>query len=281
MLAIVLLVVAFLVVSTAITVAAALLDEGLGNKPQGAAAAITPISLLAFNLSLAAQLPIAMLLQWQLFGVRPRWLSSVEGRFRWRWFGRLAVVLVPLYAVYIAFTFFIAPVGPLRLDGNSVLILLIVLITTPLQAAGEEYAMRGLVQRSISSWFRDGRVALIVSTGFAAVIFAVAHANADPWQMAYYVVFGVSASVATWGTGGLEAGILTHGVNNLFILAPLALSGGIGGIIVRDDEGNGARMLVPMTMVALSAVVCIWLARRSHNVTRSARPMAEQPNGQV
>lgn len=56
----------------------------------GQAVSVTPVSLLALNLSLAAQAPIAMVAQWLLFGVRPRWMSSLEGRFRWRWLGRLA-----------------------------------------------------------------------------------------------------------------------------------------------------------------------------------------------
>jgi hypothetical protein len=39
---------------------------------------VTPMMFLAFNLSLAAQVPLALLLQWAFYGQRPRWLSSAD-----------------------------------------------------------------------------------------------------------------------------------------------------------------------------------------------------------
>ena len=55
------------------------------------------------------------------------------------------------------------PSGEIRVDGEVVTYLAIVLLTTPLQSAGEEYGFRGLVQRSAGSWFRSTRVALVVA----------------------------------------------------------------------------------------------------------------------
>lgn len=266
--AIILLIVSFFIVSTLITIAGVALDAALGNE-QTAAMSLTPIALLAINLSLAAQIPIAVLLQRMLYGVRPGSLSSVAGRFRWRWLGRLALVIVPLYVVYGIVLLVIAPIGSVSIDAGSVALFLIVLISTPLQAAGEEYAVRGLVQRSASSWFRTARVALIVSTVVAAVFFATVHANSDPWQVAYYLVFGIAASIATWGTGGLEAGTLVHSMNNLVILAPIALTGGIEGLLARSGASSGAIMLVPMLLMLFSALVSVWLARRYALATRS------------
>src|SRR4051794_22230782 len=80
-LAIVLLIAGTFVVSTVLTIGAALLDPS---------PSLGPVALLALNLGLAAQLPLAMGLQRLLFGVRPGLLSSVVGRFRWRWMLRLA-----------------------------------------------------------------------------------------------------------------------------------------------------------------------------------------------
>ena len=274
--AIVLLLISFFLVSTAITIGAVALEEGLGTASLGETAQITPISLLAINLSLAAQLPIALLLQWLFFGVRPGSLSSVAGGFRWRWLGRLALVLVPLYAVYGGVSLVIVPVCTPTIDSSSVFLFLIVLISTPLQAAGEEYAVRGLVQRSASSWFRNARVALVLSTMFAAIFFAVAHANPDPWQVAYYLVFGVAASISTWGTGGLEAATLIHSMNNLVILAPIALMGGIEGMVMRGGDSGGAIMLVPMVMMLLSALVSVWFARRSSLMARLSSPASAE-----
>ena len=41
---------------------------------------------------------------------------------------------------------------------------MIVVLTTPFQAAGEEYGARGLITRGAGSWFASPRAALLVGT---------------------------------------------------------------------------------------------------------------------
>ncbi len=96
----------FFGVSTVLGGLALLADVASGaitpEQLESGAVPITPLTLLATNLALAVMIPIAMGLQWAFFGVRPRWIWSVAGRLRWGWLGRLALVIVPLWVLYVA-----------------------------------------------------------------------------------------------------------------------------------------------------------------------------------
>jgi membrane protease YdiL (CAAX protease family) len=233
---------------------------------------LTPWSMLANNLSLAALWPIAVLLQWWLFGVRPGWMSSVEGRFRWRWVGRLALVIVPVWAVYVGVSFLFSPTDPVVLDGTVIAMVLVVILTTPLQSAGEEYGARGLIQRSVGSWFSSPLVAFVAGAIVSGAIFASAHLAGDPWLIAYYFVFGVSLSFAARGTGGLEAPVLIHATNNVLLLVPTALMSQTDSVFQREAGTAGPFMLLPMALCVAAALFSTWRAKRNHVVTSAPLP---------
>lgn len=224
---------------------------------------ITPLLLLATNLALALMIPISMGLQWAFFGVRPRWIWSVAGRLRWGWLGRLALVIVPLWALYVGAAFAVAPEDGFAVDGTGIALILVIVLTTPLQAAGEEVGMRGLVQRSVGSWFARGRTAFLVSTVAASILFGLAHFAADPWLIAYYVLFGAAMSFAAHRTGGLEAPILIHSVNNVLLLLLGAVSGQLDEGIDRGAGAGGPFILVPIAVVLLGALLASWWGRRN------------------
>ncbi|WP_317230694.1 CPBP family intramembrane glutamic endopeptidase [Clavibacter sp. MX14-G9D] len=234
---------------------------------------MTPIILLATNLSLAALIPVSMLLQRWLFGVRMGALSSIAGRFRWRWLGRVALVMVPVFLVYIGVTFALDPSGEIRVDGEVVTFLAIVLLTTPLQSAGEEYGFRGLVQRSAGSWFRSTRVALVVGAILSSALFALAHLAEDPWLIAYYFVFGIAATISARLTGGLEAPVLIHALNNTLLFIPTVLLGQMSESFDRSAGTGGPFMLLPMAVVLGSALLTGWWARRHRVETTAPRPL--------
>ncbi|MGG7465615.1 lysostaphin resistance A-like protein [Plantibacter sp. YIM 135347] len=235
---------------------------------------LTPALMAANNLALASLLPIAMLLQWALFNVRPRWLTSVQGRFRWRWLGRLALIIVPVWIVYVAITVFLpGDTDPVTVSGTVIAMLVVVLVTTPLQSAGEEFGARGLIQRSVGSWFRSPVAAFVVSTIVSASLFALAHAAADPWLIAYYLVFGASMPLAARGTGGLEAPVLIHATNNVLLLIPTALMSQTDQIFDRGVGTGSAWMLIPMALCVAAALVSIWWGRRNGVASRAPLPV--------
>jgi membrane protease YdiL (CAAX protease family) len=278
-LALLLFVVGFLVLSFTVGSVGLLIDIANGTigaeQLASGALPLTPLVLLSTNIALALSIPLAMLLQWAIFGVRPRFLSSVDGRFRWRWLGRLALIVLPVFVVYVAVLFLIEPGGEFRLDATAIALVAIVLLTTPLQAAGEEYGMRGLVQRSVGAWFASPRAAFIVGAAVSGVVFCSAHFAGDPWLIAYYFLFGVAMSAAAWATGGIEAPIVIHATNNVLIFLPAALLGGLDQGIDRSAGTGGPFMLVPMAMVLAAAAIAWWWARRS-KVTVEAVPPANR-----
>ncbi len=273
-LAIVVLVVATLAAALLLGGAAATIDILTGavtpEQIDSGAIPITPLTLLATNLSLAILIPVSMGLQRWFFGVRGRHLLSVEGRFRWRWFGRLALVIVPVWALYVLGALLLAP-GTIRLDGTAIALLAIVLLTTPLQAAGEEFGFRGIAQRSAGSWLRSPGAAFAVSTVVSAAVFGAFHFATDPWLIAYYFLFGVAMSIAARGSGGLEAAVLVHTTNNVLLLIPAALTGALDEGIDRSEGAGGPIMLVPMIVVLLAGVFAGWYAKR-RGVRRTAPP---------
>lgn len=201
--------------------------------------------------SLVLMLPAA-LLGFRLVGCRPvGLLSSVVGRLRWGWLvrccGPAAVVL--LVALGIS-TLADLAYGELRTApiGAPVLFVLI-LVLTPFQAAAEEYAFRGVLMQTIGAWLRHPAWAIVLPIP----LFVLGHAYDVSGQMSVAVFAAVTAWI-TWRTGGLEAAIALHVVNNLAAL----LFGAAGFADLNATETGWAAALVS---AAVPVTFAIWVDR--------------------
>ncbi|RKR76225.1 CPBP family intramembrane glutamic endopeptidase [Frondihabitans australicus] len=201
-----------------------------------------PLVLLFTLGSLATMLP-SVILAVRLVGLGTAGqLTSVVGRLRWRW---MASCVVPAL-VYMGLTLGLGYVVPVSWQGGAsangalvpvssvVVSLVIIVLLVPLQAAGEEFAFRGLGLQAFGSWFRWPVVGIVVPT----VGFAFAHSY-NIWGRIDVAALGVSFAYLTWRTGGLEAGIVAHVVNNVVVFglaAPFATSqqsdGSVGGALI-------------------------------------------------
>src|SRR5699024_2792745 len=195
---------------------------------------------------------------------------SVVGRFRWSWLALAAAVVVPIYLLFAAASFLDPAYQNLRIDGTVVAFAVIIILTTPLQAAAEEYMFRGVVQRSAGSWVRSPRWSFVVGTAVSAPLFAVFHFAQDPWLILYYLGFGVLLSILTQRTGGLEAAIAIHIANNLFLLLVAALAGEMTEGFDRSAGQGGPFMLVPLVLLAIVVVVLSLLGKRRKLETTTA-----------
>jgi membrane protease YdiL (CAAX protease family) len=216
--------------------------------------------LLITNLGLAALVPIAMLAVWAGHGWRPRWLTSVAPGLRWRWLWLCAAVglVVTALSLLVPYALAGAPTG----QGRQVIALLtVVAVTTPLQAAGEEYLFRGWLTQAIGSLFSGARSGAVVAAVVSATLFALAHGGQAPWLFLDRFAFGVLASYLTWRTGGLEAAIAVHAANNVVVFVPTILTGGLAGVLTVTDA-PAAMVLLDLLAMAVIAVVISWLARR-------------------
>lgn len=276
-LAILIFVVGYLVISAALGAGMFAIELARGEisveQLESGIIPFTPVVMLVNNISLALCIPLAIVLQRWLFGVRAGSLASVTGRFRWRWMARLALIIVPVWVAYVGLSVLVEPAGEIHWDAGVLIMLAIVIVTTPLQSAGEEFGARGLILRSAASWFRNPTLAFVVAVVISSSIFSLAHLAADGWLIAYYFVFGASAALAARFTGGLEAPVLVHATNNVLLFIPAVLYGQLEEGLDRSEGTGGPFMLFPMAMCLAAAAISYWWGKRNGIETRAPSPV--------
>jgi len=224
---------------------------------------VTPSGLAYLNLSLAGAIPCAMFVTWAFHGLRPGWLASVLPRLRWRWL----LVCLGLSVVALVATVAVGAVLPADADGSvdgelndwtttTRDFALVVLLLTPLQAAGEEYAFRGYLTQAFGGLFRQRWAAVLVP----ALLFALAHGAQDLPIFFDRFAFGVVAGVLVIATGGLEAGIAMHVLNN-FLAFGLALAYGDMSSALNPSGGSWWNIPVTLTQSLVYLGLAVWMAR--------------------
>ena len=225
--------------------------------------AIGPGGYLLTTLSLIILIPAAMLSIWAVHRIRPGYLSSVAGRIRWRWLLRCVIVLAPLWVIYLAVSTLVDPPQSGRPEQWWVLLVMAVLLT-PGQAAAEEYVFRGWVMQNVGAYLARPMVALVVSTVIGAAAFAAAHGSPDPWVLAELALFAAVASVLTWRTGGLEAAIVMHTVNNIGVFVVTVTIGGWSEAFVGEEtRGTPLAFGVSVVLHGIALALVWWQAKRT------------------
>jgi membrane protease YdiL (CAAX protease family) len=244
----------------------------------------TPLGLAYVNLVLATAIPLTWLLTRALHGLRPGWLSSVAGRIRWRFLlACLGISVVALVATVVVSAFVPQQGGTeLTVEPNEFTrttrdFLLVVVLLTPLQAAGEEYAFRGYLQQAFGGLF--GSRALAV--GLPALLFALAHGLGQSWPVFVdRLAFGLVAGVLVILTGGLEAGIAMHVLNNFFAFG-LALAFSDMATTLNPTGGSWWSLPGTLTQSLVYLVLATWTARRMGLSASVDRAVLEGPRGPV
>lgn len=233
-----------------------------------------PGFFLANNVGLALMIPVAMLTQWASVQQRPKWLSSVEGGVRWRWLFIITGCILPIWIVVIAIQLAFSPMDEVGVRDHTLLMVVGILVTTPLQAAGEEYIVRGLLGRIVASWFGVPWLGFVISTAVTATVFMLLHGAGDPWLNAFYVVFALAGSWVTWRTGGLEAAVAIHVVNNVVSEAMLPFVD-FSDMFDRSAGVGDPSILMNVGALLLAVGVVEVLMRRRRPVARTAPGRAE------
>ncbi|MDT0331535.1 CPBP family intramembrane glutamic endopeptidase [Nocardiopsis lambiniae] len=264
-LAIVLLVAGLFVISFAASQAAALIDARMGRtNPAAGGTDYTPLYHGATMFSLALLVPWSMLIQRWLYGVRGASLHSVLSRFRFDVLGRALLFIGPFWLIAITVLNVSTPAEQTHWPvADLVGMLVLTLLLVPLQAAGEEYGLRGLVFRVAGGWSRGPRVGLVVGVLVSSLLFTAIHGAGDLWINLWYFTLAVSLAVITWRTGGIETAVVIHALlNTLLFLFAIALHTDIGASIADRSAGTGSpALLVPSVTVAVIAAV-VWLRTR-------------------
>lgn len=227
-----------------------------------------PLSVLYSLLAISSMLP-AVILAMLCMGIRPTGrIWSVAGRIRWGLLGRTTLFAIAGVAtmniVGIAATYALDPgsfvgTGEDLLPDFSLNAALLsgifILLLVPIQATAEEVVFRGVGMQVFGSWVKSPWLAVLVPS----VLFAMAHIY-DIWGMLAVGLMGLVAAWLAWRTGGLEAAIAIHVVNNLVAFGFMA-SGTTGETAQVAEGGSLGAVIGEIAGLGLFA----WLVVRSFN----------------
>jgi len=232
---------------------------------------VTPLVLGFLNVSLAALIPVCLLLTWALHRLRPGWLSSVAPRLRWGWMGAcFGLALVALVVTVVVAALLPSAGDAAEMSGElnewtttTRDFVLVIVLLTPLQAAGEEYAFRGYLAQAFGGLFaplgpQAGRAAAVL---LPAVLFALAHGAQDAPVFVDRLAFGLVAGVLVITTGGLEAGIAMHVLNN-FLAYGFALAYSDMTSALNPTGGSWWQLPVTLTQSLAYLGLATWVSRR-------------------
>jgi membrane protease YdiL (CAAX protease family) len=240
---------------------------GLAEGRDPFAQDLSPLKLLGANLSTGVTALVALVLVGRFAKVPWRFVFSAPRRFDRRrllmyFLGSLAIVGVAFALVGLTAA---GAVGwtTLTVTSTTIGILVVVILSTPIQTAGEEIILRGAILPAAGSWFRSMKPAFLTGLVVSSLMFAFLHGSTDPMLFAYYLVFSVATAVMGLLTRGLEAAIAFHTANNLVVTTINALFAGGGVVAVERSEGaaGGLALLIPAA-ASLAALTMVWLRER-------------------
>jgi membrane protease YdiL (CAAX protease family) len=209
-------------------------------------------------------------------------VSSVAGRLRWRWLGWCLLAAVLPVAVLTG-TAFLLPDGETGAGESQVWVgwgsfltsLGVLAVFVPVQAAAEEYVFRGWLTQAVGAFVRSPWFAVLPQ----AVLFAAAHGWGTTWGFIGLLVFGVVAGWLTIRTGGLEAAVALHVLNNLVAFGTLAAV--VDGLTSEETAADSPwpLALADVATTLMYAALVLWLARRHHpqRLAPPAPPPAPHP----
>lgn len=221
-----------------------------------------PASLIMTLGSVSLMIPAAILAMLSV-GLSPaKRLWSVALRIRWRWVWRTVlpalVALVVMNVVGIALEIALAGgagaetlVDAPAIDGRLALISFVfVLLLVPIQATAEEFVYRGMFMQTLGGWLggvrgTGGFAAFVrgpwLPIAVPALLFGFSHIY-DIWGFLAVTAMAVAAGWVSWRTGGLEAAISLHVVNNVVAFGFMTI--GFGGETGQTSEGGGLGSLI-------------------------------------
>jgi uncharacterized protein len=230
---------------------------------------LTPLKLLAANLSTGLTALLAVVVVSRFAKVPWRSVFSSPRRFDLR---RLGIYFAGSFVLVGAGTATVAAVAPdatgwvdFGISGTTVALLAVVVFSTPIQSAGEEIMFRGAVLPAAGSWFHAVRPAFITGLVVSSLSFAVVHAASDRWLMGYCVFLSVCTAIMALITRGLEAAMPFHIANNVVATTVNSLLAGGGSLVVNRTEGGGGgpALFIP-AVVNLGVLAFVWLRERAH-----------------
>jgi membrane protease YdiL (CAAX protease family) len=227
-----------------------------------------PAGMLGTNLGILCLIPIVFGVMMLVHGVRPRWLGSVRPRLRWKFVAACIGVAAVALGIVQALSVILGPAVALHPQSQYVIFLIIIVLTSPLQAAAEEYFFRGYMLQAFGSIAGNRWFGIVASS----LVFALFHGLGQ--NLAIFVdrfAFGLLAAILVTVTGGLEASIGAHVINNIYAFGAAALTGSVAQARALSQIGWG-NAVIDVGGFALFAVLAWLLSRRLKLQTKVTEP---------
>ena len=232
-------------------------------------AEVTPLGLAMLNVILGAAIPATWFIAWLLHRLKPRWLSSIAPRLRWRYLlACLPLSVVALLASLAVAAFLPIPEGQAPVGGVNEFtqrtrdFLIVIALLTPFQAAGEEYVFRGYLTQAFGSLLPWRRVSLALAVLAPAFIFALFHGlSQDLPVFIDRLAFGIVAGILVIRTGGLEAAIAMHVLNNFFAFGLALAFGDMTEALTASAGGSWWSLPSTITQSVAYLLLALWVGR--------------------
>ncbi|MBQ7928664.1 MAG: CPBP family intramembrane metalloprotease [Methanobrevibacter sp.] len=137
--------------------------------------------------------------------------ASSRGGWNFKLYLKALIIPVILFVIfqYIDLTINGANAGTSQV---SILFLIVLFITIPLQSIAEEFMFRGILMQTLGSWFKIPILAVIIQ----AIIFALAHGY-NSFGFVEMIVSGLVFGFFAWKTNGIEVSSALHTANNFCV----------------------------------------------------------------
>lgn len=166
----------------------------------------TPLGMAAVNMAWAVMIPGAIVAMAAFGKHAAGYAMSVAASWRWSVVARSALVIVPIFALYIGLTLWMDPTIEWQWNPNWGLVIA-VLLTTPLQSAGEEFTFRGLLPQMMGGWRVHRYVPALVMLPPVLLVIVLQPAT---WPLSLLAL--VAAAIGPWVLTGRLGNAVWTGV---------------------------------------------------------------------
>lgn len=258
------------------------LEPSTAADPDVAAEALgeiigSPLGMAGVNMAWAAMIPGAIVAMAAFGKGAAGFASSVAGRWRWGAAGRSAIVILPIFAVYIGISLWMDPSVEWQWNPNWGLVA-VVLLTTPLQATGEEFTFRGLLPQMMGGWLRHRYVPALV---MLLPVLAVVLLQPATWYLSLLAL--VAAAVGPWTLHGRFGNAIWTGLATGLLFGALHAHPSISATLQLSLVGFTCSMLTYRTggleaasvlHTANNVFIMVPLALTGTSAFASAQPVA-------
>lgn len=231
-----------------------------------------PAGMVGAHLAIASLIPLSLLMYRLVHRIRGGWLISVRPGVRWGYLAVCLGIAAVVFTTYVATMPLRGQPLVFRPQADFVVFLVVIVLTSPLQAAGEEFFFRGYLLQALGSVVRTPWFGVVCSS----LVFALYHGVQNLPLFLSRLCFGLLAGWLVVSTGGLEAGIAAHVINNLFAFSLAALTASVAQARAISHIGWAMAFGDVITFAVFAAGA--WLAARWMKVGDTvAEPPAVAP----